>query len=54
MRGGAFDLGDERCGEGEVKARDIEITPVCVDVRRDWFNPYARNLVSISDCIHSW
>jgi len=23
-------------------------------VRRDWFNPYARNLVSISDCIHSW
>ena len=24
-----------------------------VCVRRDWFNPYARNLVSISDCIHS-
>jgi len=27
-------------------------TVVCFE-RRDWFNPYARNLVSVNDCIYS-
>jgi len=47
--GSAHSMDGERC--------DMELTPStpqpAAHVRRDWFNPYARNLVSISDCILS-
>jgi len=32
---------------------DLRTKCLTEGVRRDWFNPYVHNLVSISDCIHS-